>query len=316
MRREDFREALLAIVRGRGADCAFELENVDVRRRVLELLDDPTRGLAAFLDEVGADETHVQRRVRRHGAIRQDHGNAGGPGFVQHRVPTGLDDRRKGDDVHLLRDEGAQRLDLVFLLLLRVGEAQVDVVVAAADLIDSVFAVRHSLSAPIWLKPSTMRSSFACLPQDARSMSPSDERERGEASVEFLGFSKACPSRAGYGRPGNQQRIHECRAERRQIHLEDVAGLRLDAVDEAHRRGAEEMQVHVAGHAVLRILEVVILEIRERVAHVRLAREERLLPDHRAIAADAARAFEMGGKRAGVEHRADAALAQLRMGEQ
>ena len=28
----------------------------------------------------------------------------------------------------------------------------------AADWMDSVFAVRHSLSAPIWLKPSTMRA--------------------------------------------------------------------------------------------------------------------------------------------------------------
>ena len=38
------------------------------------------------------------------------------------------------------------------------------------------------------------------------------------------------------------------------------------------RRGAEEMQMHVAGHAVLPVLEVVVFEVREGVAHVRLRR--------------------------------------------
>ena len=45
---------------------------------------------------------------------------------------------------------GADRLDLVLLLLLRVGELQLDAGVLGRDLIDSVLAVRHSLSAPIW----------------------------------------------------------------------------------------------------------------------------------------------------------------------
>jgi hypothetical protein len=128
MRGENLGEALLAIVRGRGAHGSFELEDVDGCFRVRELPDDPARGLAAFLDEVGADEADVERWIRRHGAVRQDHGNARGHGFVQHRVPARLDDRRERDDVHVLRDERAQRLDLVFLFLLRVGEAQVDVV--------------------------------------------------------------------------------------------------------------------------------------------------------------------------------------------
>jgi hypothetical protein len=44
----------------------------------------------------------------------------------QHRVPARLDHRREGDHVDLLRDEAADRLDLVFLLLLRVGELQLD----------------------------------------------------------------------------------------------------------------------------------------------------------------------------------------------
>ena len=95
--------------------------------RVLELLADPASGLAAFLDEIRAQESDVQRRIAGHRAIGEDHGNARGLGFHEHGVPAGCHHRRERDDVHLLRDEGAQRLDLVFLLLLRVGEAQVDV---------------------------------------------------------------------------------------------------------------------------------------------------------------------------------------------
>ena len=73
------------------------------------------------------EEADVQRRIAGDRAVGEDHGNAGGLGFLQHRVPAGFDHRRERDHVHLLRDERAQRLDLVFLLLLRVGEAQVDV---------------------------------------------------------------------------------------------------------------------------------------------------------------------------------------------
>ncbi len=47
-------------------------------------------------------------------------------GFGQHVVPAGGDDRRDEDRVDALGDEGAERLDLVFLLLLGVGEFQVD----------------------------------------------------------------------------------------------------------------------------------------------------------------------------------------------
>ena len=84
------------------------------------------------------------------------------------------------------------------------------------------------------------------------------------------------------------QRIGERRAERGQVDLELVAGFDADAIDEAQRRGAEEVQVHVARHAVLAVLEVVVLEVREAVAHVAFAGEEGLLPEHRAPAADAA----------------------------
>ena len=96
--------------------------------------------------------------VVRHfdGAVGQDHRDLGGLGLAQHRLPAGFDHRRERDHVDLLRDEGADRLDLVLLLLLRVGELQRDAGFLRRVLIEVVFAVRHSLSAPIWLKPSTM----------------------------------------------------------------------------------------------------------------------------------------------------------------
>ena len=94
---------------------------------LLHVLDQPAAGLAAFLDEVRAHEGDPQRVVLHvDGAVGQDDRDLRGLGFPQHGVPAGLDHRREGDHVHLLRDEGADRLDLVFLLLLRVGELQLD----------------------------------------------------------------------------------------------------------------------------------------------------------------------------------------------
>ena len=46
----------------------------------------------------------------------------------------------------------------------------------------------------------------------------------------------------------DQQFVDQRRAQRRQVDFELVARLHVDVVDEAHRRGAEEMQVHVARH--------------------------------------------------------------------
>ena len=69
----------------------------------------------------------VQRSVVRvDGAVGQDDRDAGFLRFLQHRVPARFDDRRERDDVDLLLDEGADGLDLVLLLLLRVGEFQLD----------------------------------------------------------------------------------------------------------------------------------------------------------------------------------------------
>ena len=94
---------------------------------VLRVLEQPAAGFAAFLDEIRADQGQIQRVVGYlDGAVGEDHRDVRGLGFAQHGLPAGFDHRRKRDDVDALRDERAQRLDLVFLFLLRVGEAQRD----------------------------------------------------------------------------------------------------------------------------------------------------------------------------------------------
>ena len=96
--------------------------------RVPELFADPAARLAAFFDEVRTEKPDIERGIRLLTArsVRIT-GMPRGARFREHRVPARFHHRRERDDVDLLRDEAAQRLDLVFLLLLRVREAQVDV---------------------------------------------------------------------------------------------------------------------------------------------------------------------------------------------
>src|SRR5687768_10996385 len=75
------------------------------------------------------------------------------------------------------------------------------------------------------------------------------------------------------------------------------------------------MQVNVARTPMRRVFEVVVLEIGDRMAHVVLARHERLFPDHPGSATDAARAFHVRRQGAGPQLRTDRAGAELRMGE-
>src|SRR5690606_22098361 len=59
-------------------------------------------------------------------SVGQDDGDAGGLRLVEHGVPSGLDNRGERDVVDALLDVRADRLDLVLLLLLSVGELQLD----------------------------------------------------------------------------------------------------------------------------------------------------------------------------------------------
>src|SRR3546814_10093133 len=58
-----------------------------------------------------------------------------------------------------------------------------------------------------------------------------------------------------------------------------VAGLRLDTLAERQRRGAEKMDVDIAGAAEAGIFEMVMFEVADRVRHIRLTRDEGLFPD-------------------------------------
>src|SRR5438067_804355 len=75
------------------------------------------------------------------------------------------------------------------------------------------------------------------------------------------------------------------------------------------------MHVNVARAPELRIFELVPFEVRQAVAHIRLAREERLLPDDRTIAPDSAHAFDMLGWRADQQLGPEGRRPQLGMGE-
>ena len=125
---DDLFEALLAIVGRRGTDRALQLDDVHVVGGVLEFLADPAAGLAAFLDEVRAEEPDIERRIAGHRAVGEDHRNAcaafASCSTVSQPVSTTGENAMTSTFCAMKR---AQRLDLVFLLLLRIGETQVDV---------------------------------------------------------------------------------------------------------------------------------------------------------------------------------------------
>ncbi|MNM98952.1 hypothetical protein D3C81_1114990 [compost metagenome] len=73
------------------------------------------------------------------------------------------------------------------------------------------------------------------------------------------------------------------------------------------------MHVDIAGAQELGVLEVVELKVLEAVAHVLLARQERLAPQHLAIAQDAAGTFQVSRQCPKAQLRAEAAGAQLGM---
>ena len=123
IRGDDFLEALLAIDGRRRTDRALQLDDVHVVGGVLERSLTQRPALRPSSTKSDPMNPTYSDGSLGDGAVGEDHGNLRGLGFPQHRVPAGFDHRRKRDHIDLLRDEGAQRLDLVFLLLLRVGES-------------------------------------------------------------------------------------------------------------------------------------------------------------------------------------------------
>jgi hypothetical protein len=70
----------------------------------------------AFTSQFAARRPHI------HCAVRKDDWDLGLFDFLQYWLPTGFDHWRKRNYIHALRNESFERLDLVFLFLLRVGK--------------------------------------------------------------------------------------------------------------------------------------------------------------------------------------------------
>ena len=103
-----------------------------------------------------ADEGDVERIVGHvDGPIQENDGNFRSLDFPEDGFPAGFDDRRKSNDIDALRDERAEGFDLIFLLLLRVGEFEFDAALFGFGLDRIGIAVRQPLSAPICEKPTT-----------------------------------------------------------------------------------------------------------------------------------------------------------------
>ena len=192
---DDLREALCTVDRRSGARGALELDDLNGLGRVGVLVDDPLAGLLALDDEVGAEERLVERVILRVDRTVGEHDrDAGRLRLVEHGVPAGLDDGRERDDVDLLLDVGADRLDLVLLLLLRVGELELDARLLEGRL--DVLRVRGA--------PSALRA---------------DLREADDEFVEGLGAVGRCAAAAcatrqcdehGSGRCESDELLHQC----------------------------------------------------------------------------------------------------------
>ncbi len=124
---DHFAETRCAVIGGRRTHGALQFDHADGAGAAGAVLDQPARRATTFLDEVRSDQRQIQRGVGDfHRAVGEHHRDAGRLGLLQHGVPAGFHHGREGDHIHLLRDERAQCLDLVFLLLLTVGELELE----------------------------------------------------------------------------------------------------------------------------------------------------------------------------------------------
>ena len=135
---DDLLETFLAVDGGGGTRGADELGHIGV---LTDVFHDPAACAAAFFHEVGADQGDIEAGFGHvDGAVEEDDRDAGFLGFLQDVFKTGCDDGGEGDHVHALADEVADGLDLVFLLLLGVGERQLDVGALGGFALDGVGA--------------------------------------------------------------------------------------------------------------------------------------------------------------------------------
>src|ERR1700681_1694114 len=112
---------LLAIGRDARSDGALQFDHV--AWLAADIFRQPLTGDHAFMNAVGCDGGQIERLVRSLDVtIEQDDRNLGVLGLVEHSIPARRNDRREETGVNALRDERANGLDLVLLLLLSVGD--------------------------------------------------------------------------------------------------------------------------------------------------------------------------------------------------
>ncbi|UUZ70111.1 hypothetical protein LP416_13545 [Polaromonas sp. P2-4] len=105
-------------------------------------------------------------------------------------------------------------------------------------------------------------------------------------------------------------------AERRRRDFETAGGIDLDALGKRQGGGAEVVDVHVARHQELVVLEMVELDVADRVRHVVFPGEEGLFPAQAALADDARQAGDVQRQFVQQEFWAEGAAAQLGMRHQ
>src|SRR5215217_2746425 len=107
----------------------------------------------------------------------------------------------------------------------------------------------------------------------------------------ILSNTKESPSQRPHahrvGGRGDLQGITQRPAKQWHVDLEQVAIARLKAGAEADAIRAKEVNVDIAGSAEEFVLEVVLLQVGDRVAHIRLASLERAAPNDRSVAPNA-----------------------------
>ena len=124
-------KALVPIDGGSTAGRALKLDDLGF---AIGVLGQPVGGAVPFFDKIGGDERHIKVFSRADAAIDQDNRNLCALGFAKDLIPAGLDARREDDGIDALGDEGPDRLNLLFLIFLRIRKAQIDMTILCLGL--------------------------------------------------------------------------------------------------------------------------------------------------------------------------------------
>ncbi len=138
---------------------------------------------------------------------------------------------------------------------------------------------------------------------------------RSSAAGEPGDRSKCLYNYGHYSRSINSNRVSQRPAKVFEGNRHQVAILQPQAVLEAEHVGAEKMDVHVAWPAVFGMLEVMVLEISQRMAHPSLAAGLWRLPDHFSATFDCCTSWQIVELRLDHELWPQGAVAQFRFGQ-